>query len=80
VSTVEDGDTIKTPVVRFDRCEEAVRTIMTGIDKPAELKNRVIYAFSYCYDRAVDSGLIDYEKGKPILQFKGLFLGDFVVP
>lgn len=68
--TVEDGDTIKTPVVRFEKCKQVVRSVLGSIDKPAELNSREIYAFSYYFDRAADGGLIEIDKGMLNIKFK----------
>lgn len=37
------------------------------LDQQDEIKKRCFYAFSYYYDRAVDAGIIDHEKGGVIL-------------
>lgn len=60
---MEDGETLKTPIVRFEKCEEVVRAVLGSIDKPAELNSRVIHAFSYYFDADADAGLIDYDSG-----------------
>mgnify|MGYP000446279734 CR=1 FL=1 len=37
-----------------------------NIDKPKEITNDDVYAFSYYFDRAAEAGLIDEDKGGKI--------------
>ncbi|KAM9294348.1 nucleoside diphosphate phosphatase ENTPD5 [Gastrophryne carolinensis] len=48
----------------FDLCYlEVLRVLEVKLQQVAEIQERQFYAFSYYYDRAVDAGLIDYERG-----------------
>ncbi|XP_041038967.1 ectonucleoside triphosphate diphosphohydrolase 6 [Carcharodon carcharias] len=48
----------------YDSCYARIEKILyTKVHKPEEVGNLSFYAFSYYYDRAVDVGLIDEEKG-----------------
>ncbi|XP_069493750.1 nucleoside diphosphate phosphatase ENTPD5 isoform X2 [Ambystoma mexicanum] len=48
----------------FNACYSEVLKIVKGnLHQPNEIKGRTFYAFSYYYDRAVDTNLIDYETG-----------------
>nr|XP_060610519.1 ectonucleoside triphosphate diphosphohydrolase 6 [Anolis sagrei ordinatus] len=48
----------------FKSCfDEIAKHLSKKIDKAVEVKDSEFYAFSYYYDRAVDAGLIDAEKG-----------------
>ncbi|XP_069772167.1 ectonucleoside triphosphate diphosphohydrolase 5 [Narcine bancroftii] len=52
----------------FQSCyTEVIKMIQKKLDQQDEIKSRTFYAFSYYYDRAVDAGLIDHEKGGTIL-------------
>ncbi|XP_064599876.1 ectonucleoside triphosphate diphosphohydrolase 5-like [Liolophura sinensis] len=67
---------IKFPVKRssrgggFERCYSSVKKLITSrdysVDKVEELKTQPVYIFSYYYDRAVESGLIDEGNGGEI--------------
>lgn len=60
------------PIVNMEKCLPIIRTIITQNSKPpAELSNKVIFAFSYYFDRAAEAGLIDPYVGGQIK------LGDF---
>ncbi|KAL7992551.1 hypothetical protein Chor_016807 [Crotalus horridus] len=48
----------------FQPCYSEVLKIVQGkLHQPDEIQRSSFYAFSYYYDRAVDTDLIDYEKG-----------------
>ncbi|XP_067845416.1 ectonucleoside triphosphate diphosphohydrolase 6 [Heptranchias perlo] len=48
----------------YDSCYARIEKILyKKVHKPEEVANLSFYAFSYYYDRAVDVGLIDEEKG-----------------
>eukprot|EP00088_Acartia_fossae_P011451 TRINITY_DN15819_c0_g1_i3.p1 TRINITY_DN15819_c0_g1~~TRINITY_DN15819_c0_g1_i3.p1 ORF type:complete len:426 (-),score=53.73 TRINITY_DN15819_c0_g1_i3:391-1668(-) len=49
----------------FDECHAKISTFINtkGVHSPAELASRTLVAFSYFYDRAVDSGLLPEEGG-----------------
>ncbi|XP_059505012.1 ectonucleoside triphosphate diphosphohydrolase 5 isoform X2 [Stegostoma tigrinum] len=48
----------------FQSCyTEVMKVIQKKLDQQDEIKRRTFYAFSYYYDRAVDAGIIDVEKG-----------------
>ncbi|XP_034624450.1 ectonucleoside triphosphate diphosphohydrolase 5 isoform X1 [Trachemys scripta elegans] len=48
----------------FEPCySEVVKVVQGKLHQPDEIRRRSFYAFSYYYDRAVDTDLIDYEKG-----------------
>ncbi|XP_078090488.1 ectonucleoside triphosphate diphosphohydrolase 5 [Mustelus asterias] len=52
----------------FHSCyTEVTKVIQKKLDQQDEIKSRSFYAFSYYYDRAVDAGMIDGEKGGIIL-------------
>ncbi|XP_054828460.1 nucleoside diphosphate phosphatase ENTPD5 isoform X3 [Eublepharis macularius] len=48
----------------FESCYSEVLKVVQGkLHQPDEIRRNSFYAFSYYYDRAVDTDLIDYEKG-----------------
>ncbi|XP_061467703.1 nucleoside diphosphate phosphatase ENTPD5 [Rhineura floridana] len=48
----------------FEPCYSEVLKVVQGkLHQPDEIQSSSFYAFSYYYDRAVDTDLIDYEKG-----------------
>ncbi|XP_077179316.1 nucleoside diphosphate phosphatase ENTPD5 isoform X1 [Paroedura picta] len=48
----------------FESCYSEVLKVVQGkLHQPDEIRRNSFYAFSYFYDRAVDTELIDYEKG-----------------
>ncbi|KAJ6661304.1 hypothetical protein lerEdw1_015441 [Lerista edwardsae] len=48
----------------FEPCYSEVLKVVQGkLHQPDEIRRSSFYAFSYYYDRAVDTDLIDYEKG-----------------
>ncbi|XP_059842367.1 ectonucleoside triphosphate diphosphohydrolase 6 isoform X1 [Hypanus sabinus] len=48
----------------YDSCYSRIEKVLyKRVHKPEEVQNISFYAFSYYYDRAVDVGLIDEEKG-----------------
>ncbi|XP_054944573.1 nucleoside diphosphate phosphatase ENTPD5 isoform X2 [Physeter macrocephalus] len=50
--------------VGFEPCyAEVLRVVQGKLHQPDEVQRSSFYAFSYYYDRAVDTDLIDYEKG-----------------
>ncbi|XP_050654745.1 nucleoside diphosphate phosphatase ENTPD5 isoform X1 [Macaca thibetana thibetana] len=50
--------------VGFDPCyAEVLRVVQGKLHQPEEVQRGSFYAFSYYYDRAVDTDMIDYEKG-----------------
>ncbi|XP_058511619.1 nucleoside diphosphate phosphatase ENTPD5 isoform X2 [Ochotona princeps] len=50
--------------VGFEHCyAEVLRVVQGKLHQPEEVRRSSFYAFSYYYDRAVDTGMIDYEKG-----------------
>lgn len=53
------------PIVEFEACLELVKSITMPLvnPKPFTLKHHTIAAFSYYFDRAIESGLIDPFKG-----------------
>uniref|UniRef100_A0A4W3JBY8 nucleoside diphosphate phosphatase n=1 Tax=Callorhinchus milii TaxID=7868 RepID=A0A4W3JBY8_CALMI len=55
-------------VTGFQSCyAEVLKVIREKLDQPAEIRSRTFYAFSYYYDRAVDTGMIDGDQGGIIL-------------
>ncbi|KAJ8410143.1 hypothetical protein AAFF_G00201240 [Aldrovandia affinis] len=59
VSGVEEGTSGYKPCY-----EEVLRVVKGAVHQPLELKgSSIFYAFSYYFDRAVDSGLIDGSRG-----------------
>lgn len=52
--------TVRNPKVDFKECLKIAKSyVHHQVDKPAELKDKEINAFSYYFDRATESGLID---------------------
>uniref|UniRef100_A0A452G968 Ectonucleoside triphosphate diphosphohydrolase 5 n=1 Tax=Capra hircus TaxID=9925 RepID=A0A452G968_CAPHI len=50
--------------VGFEPCyAEVLRVVQGKLHQPDEVQRGSFYAFSYYYDRAVDTDMIDYEKG-----------------
>ncbi|XP_059951846.1 nucleoside diphosphate phosphatase ENTPD5 isoform X2 [Mesoplodon densirostris] len=50
--------------VGFEPCyAEVLRVVQGKLHQPDEVQRSSFYAFSYYYDRAVDTDMIDYEKG-----------------
>ncbi|XP_036168666.1 ectonucleoside triphosphate diphosphohydrolase 5 isoform X2 [Myotis myotis] len=50
--------------VGFEPCyAEVLRVVQGKLHQPDEIQRSSFYAFSYYYDRAVDTHMIDYEKG-----------------
>uniref|UniRef100_A0A8C0JRK2 nucleoside diphosphate phosphatase n=1 Tax=Canis lupus dingo TaxID=286419 RepID=A0A8C0JRK2_CANLU len=48
----------------FEPCyAEVLRVVQGKLHQPEEVQRSSFYAFSYYYDRAVDTGMIDYETG-----------------
>uniref|UniRef100_A0A9L0TS73 nucleoside diphosphate phosphatase n=1 Tax=Equus caballus TaxID=9796 RepID=A0A9L0TS73_HORSE len=48
----------------FEPCyAEVLRVVQGKLHQPDEVQRSSFYAFSYYYDRAVDTAMIDYEKG-----------------
>ncbi|NP_031673.2 ectonucleoside triphosphate diphosphohydrolase 5 isoform X1 [Mus musculus] len=48
----------------FEPCyAEVLRVVQGKLHQPEEVRGSAFYAFSYYYDRAADTHLIDYEKG-----------------
>ncbi|XP_072480993.1 nucleoside diphosphate phosphatase ENTPD5 isoform X1 [Notamacropus eugenii] len=48
----------------FEACyAEVLRVVQGKLHQPDEIRKSSFYAFSYYYDRAVDTDMIDYEKG-----------------
>ncbi|TEA38145.1 hypothetical protein DBR06_SOUSAS5810094 [Sousa chinensis] len=48
----------------FEPCyAEVLRVVQGKLHQPDEVQRSSFYAFSYYYDRAVDTDMIDYEKG-----------------
>ncbi|XP_048219223.1 nucleoside diphosphate phosphatase ENTPD5-like [Perognathus longimembris pacificus] len=51
-------------VMGFEPCyAEVLRVVQGQLHQPEEIKRSSFYAFSYYYDRAADTHMIDYEKG-----------------
>ncbi|XP_043929563.1 ectonucleoside triphosphate diphosphohydrolase 5-like [Protopterus annectens] len=51
-------------VTGFQTCYSEVAKVVRGnLHQPEEIASSTFYAFSYYYDRAVDTGLIDNERG-----------------
>lgn len=49
----------KYPIVKFEECLKIISTYVNKrVDKPKELNQKTISAFSYYYDRATEYGLI----------------------
>jgi hypothetical protein len=47
------------PIVKFEECLKIVSSYVNKkVDKPKELNQKTISAFSYYYDRATEYGLI----------------------
>ena len=67
VQSKVEGEVFRDPVVDFSTCKKIVEKVVGHIDKPSELNERDIYAFSYYYDRAAESGLIDFKTGKQLI-------------
>ncbi|KAK6642040.1 hypothetical protein RUM44_013763 [Polyplax serrata] len=57
------GESFETPIAYFEGCERVVKDVVSKFEKPPSLAGKEIYAFSYYYERAADSGLIDFKKG-----------------
>lgn len=54
----------ETPIVDFGRCSQLITEyVMSKATPPAELPTKIIFAFSYYFDRATEVGLIDESKG-----------------
>lgn len=54
----------KRPIVNFTICSQLIKNYVAHkVDRPAELNNKEINAFSYYFDRATEFGLIDPFKG-----------------
>ncbi|XP_021102227.1 ectonucleoside triphosphate diphosphohydrolase 5 isoform X2 [Heterocephalus glaber] len=50
--------------VGFEPCyAEVLRVVQGKLHQPEEIRGSSFYAFSYYYDRAVETDMIDYEKG-----------------
>uniref|UniRef100_A0A7N4PCN9 nucleoside diphosphate phosphatase n=1 Tax=Sarcophilus harrisii TaxID=9305 RepID=A0A7N4PCN9_SARHA len=50
--------------IGFEACySEVLRVVRGKLHQPDEIRKSSFYAFSYYYDRAVDTDMIDYEKG-----------------
>ncbi|XP_036321845.1 ectonucleoside triphosphate diphosphohydrolase 5 isoform X1 [Rhagoletis pomonella] len=60
--------TAEEPVVDFEQCLEAVKTQVLPLvkPKPFTLKQHTVAAFSYYFERAIESGLIDPFRGGEI--------------
>lgn len=57
----------KTPIVNFDECAKIVTGYVVSKAKPLdELPTKIIFAFSYYFDRAIEVGLIDESTGGSI--------------
>ncbi|KAK1339349.1 hypothetical protein QTO34_020032 [Cnephaeus nilssonii] len=55
---------VSTGEVGFEPCyAEVLRVVQGKLHQPDEIQRSSFYAFSYYYDRAVDTHMIDYEKG-----------------
>ncbi|XP_045479496.1 ectonucleoside triphosphate diphosphohydrolase 5 isoform X2 [Harmonia axyridis] len=55
------------PIVNMDKCLSIIRSFVRRNSKPPEeLPNKVIFAFSYYFDRAAEAGLIDPLNGGKI--------------
>ncbi|EEB20160.1 Ectonucleoside triphosphate diphosphohydrolase 5 precursor, putative [Pediculus humanus corporis] len=48
------------PVVDFDECEKIVKSVVSEFEKSPALDGKEIYAFSYYYEKASESGLVDF--------------------
>ncbi|KAL5282091.1 ENTPD5 family protein [Megaselia abdita] len=61
--------TEENPIVNFDKCLNSVKSIVIPLvrPKPLTLKQNTIAAFSYYFERAIESGLIDPFEGGEIL-------------
>lgn len=57
------------PEVDYDLCVESVKrqVMKLLIPKPIKLQEHIIHAFSYYYDRAIETGLVDPFTGKQLL-------------
>uniref|UniRef100_A0A0K8TTS2 nucleoside diphosphate phosphatase n=1 Tax=Tabanus bromius TaxID=304241 RepID=A0A0K8TTS2_TABBR len=70
--TISGKDNVKStaenPVVDFDTCLNIVKSIVIPLvkPKPLTLKQHTIAAFSYYFERAIESGLVDPFKGGEI--------------
>ncbi|XP_055381947.1 nucleoside diphosphate phosphatase ENTPD5 isoform X2 [Condylostylus longicornis] len=60
------ASTFENPVVDFDVCLNSIKSIVLPLikPKPITLKHHVIAAFSYFFERAIESGLLDLEGGE----------------
>lgn len=53
----------KRPIVNFTICSQLIKNYVAHkVDRPAELNNKEINAFSYYFDRATEFGLIGKSK------------------
>lgn len=59
----EHGEVFMTPIVGFKECEAIVKQVVADISESPGLNEKEIYIFSYYYDRAAESGLIDFKTG-----------------
>lgn len=62
ISGKDNGkSTSENPVVDFDVCLDSIKSIVIPLvkPKPLTLKEHVIAAFSYYFDRAIETGLVD---------------------
>lgn len=59
---------VEEPIVDFEQCLEAVKTQVLPLvkPKPFTLKQHTVAAFSYYFERAIESGLIDPFQGGEI--------------
>lgn len=65
--------TIENPIVDFDACLESIKNIIIPLikPKPITLKQHTVAAFSYYFERAIESGLIDIEGGEiPVIKYR----------
>lgn len=68
VSGKENKKNAENPEVDFELCNESVKRQVLPLlkPKPIKLNEHVINAFSYFYDRAIETGLVDPFKGGEI--------------
>jgi len=66
ISGKNNSASVDNPVVDFDVCLNSIKSIVLPLikPKPITLKHHVIAAFSYFFERAIESGLLDLGGGE----------------
>ncbi|CRL01004.1 CLUMA_CG014384, isoform A [Clunio marinus] len=72
VSGKENKRNVENPEVDYELCTEAVKRQVISLlqPKPIKLGEHIINAFSYYYDRAIETGLVDPFQGGEITVFE----------